>query len=178
MDLSLLLPVIGFIFTVVSKLLLLYSTIDKTSPFEDLGCFSECLMSFGSIQKLFCGIYSAFKCSFDDFVGEKVFSLSYSSAILAPSLKAEFFENFLSYTTKVHIVKVMVFPVFTCSCESWTIMKAECQSINAFQLWCWRRLWRIPWTARRSNQSISKEIIPEYSLKGLILKLQYFGQLM
>ena len=86
------LPVIGLIFTVVSKLLLLYSTIDKTSmlkmksfsPFKDLGCFSGCLMSSAGIQKLFCGIYSAFKCSFDEFVGEKVFSPSYSSAILAP----------------------------------------------------------------------------------------------
>ena len=92
MDLSLLLPVIGLIFTVVSKLLLLYSTIDKTStlkmksfsPFEDLGCFSGCLMSSAGIQKLFCGIYLAFKCSFDEFVGEKVFSPCYSSAILAP----------------------------------------------------------------------------------------------
>ena len=84
MDLNLLLPVIGLIFTVVSKLLLLYSTIDNTSPFEDLGCFSGCLMSSAVIQKLFCGIYSAFKCSFDEYVGEKVFSPSYSSAILAP----------------------------------------------------------------------------------------------
>ena len=84
MYLSLLLPVIGLIFTVVSKLLLLYSSIDKTSPFEDLGCFSGCLMSSAGIQKLFCGIYLAFKCSFDEFVGEKVFSQSYSSAILAP----------------------------------------------------------------------------------------------
>ena len=92
MDLSLLLPVIGLIFTVVSKLLLLYSTIDKTSmlkmksfsPFKDLGCFSGCLMSSAGIQKLFCGIYLAFNCSFDEFVGEKVFSQSYSSAILAP----------------------------------------------------------------------------------------------
>ena len=84
LDLSLLLPVIGLIFTVVSKLLLLYSTIDKTSPFEDMGCFSGCLMSSASIQELFCGIYSVFKCSFDEFVGEKVFSRSYSSPILAP----------------------------------------------------------------------------------------------
>jgi len=68
----------------VSKLLLLYSTIDKTSPFEDMGCFSGCLMSSAGTQKLFCGIYSAFKCSFDEFVGEKVFTPSYSSTILAP----------------------------------------------------------------------------------------------
>ena len=84
MYLSLLLPVIGLIFTVVSKLLLLYSTIDKTSPFKDLGCFSGCLMSSAGIQKLFRGIYLAFKCSFDEFVGEKVFCPYYSSAILAP----------------------------------------------------------------------------------------------
>ena len=98
MDLSLLLPVIGLIFTVVSKLLLLYSTIDKTSklkmksfsPFEDLGCFSGCLMASAGIQKLFCGICSAFKCSFDEFVGAKVFSLSYSSAILAPPPRSGF----------------------------------------------------------------------------------------
>ena len=90
LDLRLLLPVISLIFTVVSKLLLLYSTIDKTSPFEDLGCFSGCLMSSAGIQKLFCGIYSAFKCSFHEFVGEKVFSPSYSSAILAPPLETFF----------------------------------------------------------------------------------------
>ena len=84
MDLSRLLPVIGLIFTVVSKLLLLYGTIDKLSPFKDLSCFSGCLMSSAGIQKLFCGIDSAFKCSFDEFVGEKVFSPSYFSAILAP----------------------------------------------------------------------------------------------
>ena len=82
--------------------------------------------------------------------------------------------------TKVHQVKTMVFPVVMYGSESWTIKKAECQRIDAFELWCWRRLFRVPWTARRSNQSILKEISPEYSLGGLILKLkfQYFGQLM
>ena len=82
--------------------------------------------------------------------------------------------------TKVHVVKVMVFPVVMYRCESWTIKKAECQRIDAFELWCWRRLSRIPWTARRSNQSILKEINPEYSSEELILKLklQYFGHLM
>ena len=82
--------------------------------------------------------------------------------------------------TKVHIVKAMVFPVVMYGCESWTIKKAECQRIDAFELWCWRRLFRAPWTARRSNQSILKEISPEYSLEGLMLKLklQYFGHLM
>ena len=80
---------------------------------------------------------------------------------------------------KIHIVKAMVFPVVMYGCESWTIKKAECQRIDPFELWCWRRLLKIPWTARRSNQSILKEISPEYSLEGpmLKLKLQYFGHL-
>ena len=86
----------------------------------------------------------------------------------------------IALPTKVHIVKAMVFPVVMYGCESWTIKKAECLSIDAFELWCWRRLLRVPWTARRSNQSILKEISPEYSLKGLMLKLklQYFRHLM
>ena len=79
--------------------------------------------------------------------------------------------------TKVHLVKVRVFPVVMYGCESWTIKKAEHQRIDAFELWCWRRLLRVPWTARRSNQSILKKISPEYSLEGLMLKLQYFGHL-
>ena len=74
--------------------------------------------------------------------------------------------------TKVHKVKAMVFPVVMYRCESWTIKKAECRRTNAFILWCWRRLLRIPWTAKRSNQSILKEINPEYSLEGLMLKLK------
>ena len=84
----------------------------------------------------------------------------------------------ISLSTKVHILKAMVFPVVTYSCESWTIKKAERQRIDAFKLWCWSRLMRVPWTARRSNQSILREINPEYSLEGLMLKLQYFGHLM
>ena len=78
------------------------------------------------------------------------------------------------------LVKAMVFPVVMYGCESWTIKKAECQRIDAFELWCWRRLLRVPWTARRSNQSILKETNPKYSLEGLMLKLklQYFGHLM
>ena len=82
--------------------------------------------------------------------------------------------------TKAHLVKTMVFPVVVCGCASWTIKKAEHQRIAAFELWCWRRLLRVPWTARRSNQSILKEVSPEYSLEGLMLKLkvQYFGHLM
>ncbi|XDC63527.1 hypothetical protein R6Z07M_014709 [Ovis aries] len=86
----------------------------------------------------------------------------------------------ITLPTKVHLVKDMVFPVVTYGCESWTIKKAEHQRIDAFELWCWRRLLRVPWTARRSNQSILKEISPEYSLEGqmLNLELQYFGHLM
>ena len=82
--------------------------------------------------------------------------------------------------TQVHIVKTMVFPVVMYGCKSWTIKKAEHRRIDAFDLWCWRRLLRVSWTARRSNQSIIKEISPEYSLEGLMqkLKLQYFGHLM
>ena len=86
----------------------------------------------------------------------------------------------ITLPTKVHLVKDVVFPVVTCGCESWTIKKAECQRIDAFELWCWRRLLRVPWTARRSNQSILREISPEYPLEGLMLKLQlqYYGRLM
>ena len=86
----------------------------------------------------------------------------------------------ITVPTKVHLVKAMVFPVVMFGCESWTIKKAECRRIEAFELWCWRRFLRVPWTARRSNQSVLKEISPEYSLEGLMLKLkfQYFGHLM
>ena len=82
--------------------------------------------------------------------------------------------------TKVHLVKTMVFPVVMYGCESWTIEKAECWRIDAFEVWCWRRFLRVPWSARRSNQSILREISPEYSLEGLMLKLklQYFGYLL
>ena len=86
----------------------------------------------------------------------------------------------IALPTKVRLVKAMVFPVVMYGCESWTIKKAECRRIDAFELWCWRRLLRVPWTARRSNWSLLKEISPEYSLEGLMLKLklQYFGHLM
>ena len=86
----------------------------------------------------------------------------------------------ITLPTKVHLVKAMVFPVVIYGCECWTIKKAECWKIDAFELWCWRRLLRVPWTARRSNQSILKEISPKYSLERLMvkLKLQYFGYLM
>ena len=86
----------------------------------------------------------------------------------------------ITLLTQVRLVKVIFFPVVMCGCESWTIKKAKHRRIDAFELWCWRRLLRVPWTARRSNQSILKEISPEYSLEGLMLmlKLQYFGHLM
>ena len=84
----------------------------------------------------------------------------------------------ITLPTKVCIVKAMVFPVGMYGCESWTIKKTKYHRIDAFKLWCWRRFLRVPWTARRSNQSILKEINPKYSLEGLMLKLQYFGHLM
>ena len=86
----------------------------------------------------------------------------------------------ITLLTKVHLVKAMVFPVVMYGCESWTIKKAECRRIDAFELWCWRRPLRVPWIARKSNQSILQEISPEYSLEGLMLKLklQYFSHLM
>ena len=86
----------------------------------------------------------------------------------------------ITLSTKVSLVKAMVFPMVMYGCESWTVKKAQCQRTNAFELWCWRRLLRVPWTARRSNQSIVKEISPGISLEGMMLKLklQYFGHLM
>ena len=86
----------------------------------------------------------------------------------------------ITLPTKLHLVKAIVFPIVMYGCESWTIKKAECRRTDAFEMWFWRRLLRVPWTARRSNQSILKEISPEYSLEGLMLKLkvQYFGHLM
>ena len=96
------------------------------------------------------------------------------------NLDSVFKSRDITLPTKVHLVKAMVFPVVMYGCESWTIKKAEHRRINAFKLCCWRRLLRVPWTARKSNQSILKEINPEYSLEGLMLKLklQYFGHLM
>ena len=110
---------------------------------------------------------------------------SVTVSIVSPSICHEVMTNLdrlksrdITLLTKVCLVTAMVFPVVTYGCESWTIKKAECQRIDAFELWCWRRLLRVPWTARRSNQSILKQISPEYSLEGLMLKLQYFGHLM
>ena len=96
------------------------------------------------------------------------------------SLDSIFKSRDITLPTKVCLVKAMVFPVVMCGCESWTVKKAECRRIDGFELWCWRRLLRVPWTARRSNQSILKEISPEISLEGMMLKLkfQYFGYLM
>ena len=84
----------------------------------------------------------------------------------------------ITLQAKVRVVKAVVFPVFTYKCESWTIKKAGWRRIDAFELWCWGKLLRVPWTARKSNQSVLKEINPKYSLKGVLLKLQYFGHLM
>ena len=97
---------------------------------------------------------------------------------LWPNLDSILKSRDITLPTKVCLVKAMVFPVVMYECERWTIKKAECRRIDAFELWCWRRLLRVPWTARRSNQSIIKEISLEYSLQGLMLKLQYFGHLM
>ena len=94
------------------------------------------------------------------------------------NLDSIFKSRHITLLTKVHLVKAMVFPVVMYGCESWTVKKAERQRIDAFDLWCWRRLLRVPWTARRSNQSILKNISPGCSLEGLMLKLQYFGHLM
>ena len=96
------------------------------------------------------------------------------------NLGSTFKSRDITLPTKVHLVKAMVFPVVMYGCDSWTVKKAECQRIDAFELWCWRRLLRVPWTARRSNQSILKEISPGISLEALMLKLklQYFGHLM
>ena len=84
----------------------------------------------------------------------------------------------ITLPTKIHTIKGMVFPAVIYGCESWTIKKSECQRIDTFELWCWRRLLRVPWTARRSNQAILKKISPEYSLEGLMLRFEYFGHLM
>ena len=89
-------------------------------------------------------------------------------------LDSVFKSRHITLLTKVHMIKAMVFPIVMCACESWAIKKAECQRIDAFELWCWRRLLTVPWTARRSNLSVLKEISPEYSSEGLMLKFQYF----
>ena len=114
-----------------------------------------------------------------------LFSLDYKRRLLLgkkvmTSLDSILKSRDITLPTKVHLVKAMVFPMVMYGCESWTVKKAEHRRIDAFELWCWRRLLKVPWTARRSNQSILKEISTEYSLEGLMLKLklQYFGHLM
>ena len=110
----------------------------------------------------------------------KYWSFSFSISPVMTNLDSILKSRDITLPTKVRLVKAMVFPVILYGCESWTMKKAECRRIDAFELWCWRRLSRIPWTARRSNQSILKESSPEYSLEGLMLKLklQYFGHQM
>ena len=114
------------------------------------------------------------------FLGSEITADGDCSHEIERCLTAIFKSRHITLLTKVHIVKAVVFPVVMYRCESWIINKAECWRIDAFKLWCWRRLLRVSWTARRSNQSILKAINPEYSLEGLILqlKLQYFGHLM
>ena len=121
---------------------------------------------------------------FGDFLGNKLITLLWLVMIQPMFLTTTNPDSILksrdiSLLTEVRIVKAMVFPVVMYGCQSWTVKKAEHQRIDAFELWCWRRLLRVPWTARRSNQSILKEICPEYSLEGLMLKLklQSFGHL-
>ena len=108
------------------------------------------------------------------------FHLSITHWDTCVSFNYGFLSRDITLPTKVHLVKAMVFPVVMYGCESWTVKKAECRKIDAFELWCWRRLLRVPWTARRSNKSILKETSPRCSLEGLMLKLklQYFGHLM
>ena len=105
---------------------------------------------------------------------------AYSLEGVLTNLDSIFKSRDITLPTKVHLVKAMVFPVVMYGCESWTVKKAECRKIDAFELWCWRRLLRVPWTARRSKQYILKEISPGISLEGMTLKLklQYFGHLM
>ena len=111
-----------------------------------------------------------------------LFAIPWTAAYQAPPINLDRIlkRRHITLPTKVHLVKTMVCPVVIYGCESWTVKKAECQRIDAFELWCWRRLLRVPWTTRRWNQSILREISPEYSLEGLMLKLklQYFGHLM
>ena len=105
-------------------------------------------------------------------------SKGFSRVFSSTNLDSIFKSRDITLPTKVCLVKAMVFPMVTYGCESWTVKKGEHRRVNAFELWCWRRLLRVPWTARRSNQYILKEISPGISLEGMMLKLQYFGHLM
>ena len=111
---------------------------------------------------------------------QQIWKLRMIGMKIMTNLDSIFKSRDITLSTKVHLVKTMVFPVVMYGCESWTIKRAQCQRIDAFEMWYWRRLLRVPWTARRSNQSILKEISPKYALEGLMLKLklQHFGHLM
>ena len=124
-------------------------------------------------------IFGGSKITEDDFSHEIKRRLLLGRKVMS-NLDSIFKSRDITLPTKVHLLKAMVFPVVMYGCASWTVKKAECQRIDAFELWCWRRLLRVPWTARRSNQSILKEISPAISFEGLMLKLklQYFGHLM
>ena len=123
-------------------------------------------------------IYGGSKITADGYCSHEIKRLLLLERKVMSNLDSILKSRDITLLTKVHIVKAMVFPVAMYRCESWTIKKAEHQRIDTFELWCWRRLLRVPGTARRSNQSIPKEINPEYSFEGLMLKLQYFGHLM
>ena len=125
-------------------------------------------------------LFSGFKITADDDCSHEIKRRLLLGRKVLTNLDSILQSRDINLPTKVHLVKAMVFPVVMYGCESWTIKKAEGQRTDAFELWCWRRLLRVPWTARRSNQWILKEISPEFSLKGLMLKLklQYFGYLM
>ena len=131
----------------------------------------------GTVTDCFLGFQN--HCTFCDYSHETKRHLQIGRKVMT-NIDSILESRNITLPTKVCPVKAMVFPVVTYGCESWTKKKAVSQRIDAFELWCWRRLFRVPWTARRSNQSILKEISPEYSLEGLMLKLklQYFGHLM
>ena len=135
---------------------------------------------WGNVQTALDCIFLGSKITADGDCSHKVKRLLLLGRIAMTNLDSVLENTDITLLTKVHIVKVMVFPVVMCGCESWTIMKAECQRTDAVKLWCWRRLLRVPWTSQRSNQSILRGISPEYSLEELMLKLklQYFGHLM
>ena len=124
-------------------------------------------------------IFSAFKITADGKCSHEIKRRLLLGRKVMTNLDSRLKSRDITLLTKVHLVKAMVFPVVMYGCESWTIKKAERKRMDAFELWCWRRLLRVPWTARRSNQSILKKISPEYALEGLMLKLklQYFGHL-
>ena len=134
----------------------------------------------GKQWKQWLTLYLGFKITADGDSNHEIKRCLLLGKKVMTNLDSIFKSRDITLTTKVYLQKAMVFPVVVYGCESWTVKKAEHRRTDAFELWCWRRLLRIPWTVRRSNQSILKEISPEYSLEGLtlMLKLQYFGHLM